>query len=104
MPTLRGRRCVREEEEEVQKSESDEEFDFGTGKEVEDKYREPKLKPTKQGGGKAKKAKNPTWSNVIKGLEDEDELEELVKPRISSLPYYIALKRSLARCYLPFLV
>ena len=33
------------------------------------------LEPTVQGGGKAKKAKTLTWSDVVKGLDDEDELE-----------------------------
>ena len=61
MLTLRGRRSGREEEEEIWKSKSDEEFDFGTTDEAEDIYgeidqsNEPKPKATEQRGGKAKK-------------------------------------------------
>ena len=88
MLILRGRRSGREEE--VWKSKSDEEFDFGTTEEAEDGYRgndqrnEPKLKPTEQGRGKAKKAmkaKTKTWSDVVKGLEeDESETADSEEP------------------------
>ena len=55
MPNLRGRRSGGEEEE-VRKSESDEEFDFGTTKEPEDECRgsdqreEPKSEQIEQRG------------------------------------------------------
>ena len=80
MPNLRGRRSGGEEEE-VRKSESDEEFDFGTTEEAEDGYggsdrrKKHGPEPTEKGGDKAKKgkkARTKTWSDVVKGLKTEE--------------------------------
>ena len=79
MPNLRGRNSERSA-----KAESDEEFDFGSTDEAEDRYggsyqrNEPKPKTTEQGEDRVKKAKTKTWSDVVKGLnglKKEDELE-----------------------------
>ena len=73
---LRGRR----REEEV-RSESDEEFDFGTVDEVEDEYggsnrrKEPKPKPTEKGRDRFRKTKTKTWLDVFKGQKIKEELE-----------------------------
>ena len=59
----------------------DEEFNFESVHEAEDRYggsyqrNEPKPKTTEQGEDRVKKAKTKTWSNVVKGLK-EDELEK----------------------------
>ena len=83
MPNLRGRK---EQEKERSGSdpeaESDEEFDFGSTEEAEDEHggnnQRNESEPAEQGGDEAKKgkkAKNKTWSDVVKGLKIEDKLE-----------------------------
>ena len=77
MPTLRGRRGRSEE---VWKSESDEEINFGTAEEAKDRHggsnqrNEPKPETTEQGGDKGMKVRTETWSDAVKGPK-EDELE-----------------------------
>ena len=72
---------------EVKMFEPDEEVEDGwTCKDRTDKWRlvkrwgsdhkgKPKPKPTEKGGGKTRKTKTQTWSDVVKGLKVEDELE-----------------------------
>ena len=93
VPTLRERK----EQERVparsgrdRESKSDEEFDFGSVEEVEggsvkeakNSYRginqSEELESAEEGGDETKKGekfKTKTWSDVVKGLKTEDELE-----------------------------
>ena len=79
MPNFKGRNSERSERD--RKAKLDEEFNFESVHEAEDRYggsyqrNEPKPKTTEQGEDRVKKAKTKTWSNVVKGLK-EDELEK----------------------------
>ena len=85
MPNLRGRKNHEREQERGgsdREAESDEEFNFGLVEEAEggntghNRMKEPES--AEQGGdeaNKGEKAKTKTWSNVVKGLKPEDELE-----------------------------
>ena len=82
VPNLRGRTDRKNHERGQERSgsandvESNDEFDFGSTEEAEGSNRIKKLKPSDQGGDEAKKGKKAkTWSDVVKGLKIEDELE-----------------------------
>ena len=79
---MRGRNSKRSGRD--RKTESDEEFDFGTTEEVDDGYKgsnqrdEPELETTERGAGiskKGRKAGTRTRFDVVKGLKKGDELE-----------------------------
>ena len=63
------------------KVESEEEFDLRSAEEAKDKYgrsnqrNEPKPKTAEQGGDRFREAKTKTWSDMVKGLKIDDELE-----------------------------
>ena len=77
MLNLRGRNTERIGRD--RKTGLDEEFDFGAVEKAEEGYGGSKQRnepeQTKQRGGKAKKGRTQTWSNVVEGLKKEDELE-----------------------------
>ena len=85
IPNLRGGNIERSNgrDEEI-RSKSDKASDFRTTEEAKDGYggsnqrNEPKPETTERGEGRAKngrKARTKTWSDVVKGLEIEDELK-----------------------------
>ena len=84
MPNLRGRtnrkdhKREHEGSESARDAESDDEFNFGSSEEAEGSSQKKEPKSAKYGGdeaNKGEKAKTETWSDVVKGLKTEDELE-----------------------------